>query len=291
MASTRKAAKKYLTQNILLIAVIFLIVGVFLFILPILFVIESGQTKILDSTSTILISGGFFSILIYLIVGRHDQFVLRHDILGIRDDQTLLGSLQFSKYVYDKRIVQWKLLDIGEPKWGLELKDIFHIKVLEDTDHIMTIKGSDVKLRKDVQDIDIVDKASGVSTPVTPSLDPDLTTSVKRYFKIAYEFKAGHDYIMTIPYIYSACMKNDADYLDTHTPVLTRSLRLEVIFPPSVNPDDYIFDCFLMDLRFVKGRRISMNKDLVQRLVYFDNEGPINPGETVILRYKKKPQP
>lgn len=290
MTSTIKTAKKYLTQNILLIATIFLILGVFLYLLPIFFVIESEKTKILEFTSNILVSGGFFSILIYEIVGRHDQFVLRHEILGIGNDQTLLGSLQFSKYLYDKRIVQWKLVDTGEAKWELELKDIFYIRVMDSIDHIMTIKGSDVRLRKDSQDIDIVDTASGVSTPVTPSPDPDLTTAVKQYLKIAYEFRAGHEYVMTVPYIYSSCMKKDSDYLDTHFTVLTRSVRMEIIFPPDTNPGEYIFDCFVMDLRFVKGRRISMQKDIAQRIVYFDNEGPMNAGETVILRYKKKPQ-
>lgn len=270
-------------ENIWLIAIIILITGLGLAIGEYHFY---GRSFV----GEILISGGFFGIFVYLIVGRHEKYVLRETILGLRPDLTLtdqlLGQVMFRDYFYDKRIFEWELTNHKNPNmWAVRLHDTIDMKAERDTMELIMVRESDTGLSPQNRMVQITDRTTDSQTNVQLQHIADLSTAVKNFYLLRHDFRKDHDYELKAAHDYPPNMKKNGDYIEMQTPVYTRSLEIRVKLPADFDFGVLKFGCFIVDTRYVKVRTLDCSCDAVARIVTITSDGPILPGETIYFKY------
>lgn len=280
---TKDEKGRIILENIWLIAIIILIIGIGLTIGEYYYF---GRSFV----GEILISGGFFGIFVYLIIGRHEKYVLRENILGLRPDLTLidqlLGQVTFRDYFYDKRIYDWELTNHGHATmWAVRLHDTIHMKTERDTMELVMIRESDTGLTQQNRMVTITDRTTNASTNVQLQHIADLSTNVKTYYLLRHDFRKDHEYELKTAHDYPPNMKKNGDYVEMETPVYTRSLEIHVKLPTDFDFNLLRFGCFIVDTRYVKVRTLNCNCDSVTRTITITSDGPVLAGETIYLKY------
>lgn len=274
-------APRIILENIIYLAMLILLAGIVALILEQVFIAE------------ILITGGFMGVIVYFIVNRHENLVLRR-MLGIAEDETLLdkiilAALPLEKYSYVNRISELEFGESSDPDlWSLKLKrDIIIMSVETGVDHINTGRWTDVELKAQKQVAQIQDLTLE-APPAAIELDVDarLSTDVKNFLVLRYTFLPDHDYKIELPeFDYGNCMKVDSDYLEMQAPVYTRSIKVNVAFPPTAKLETMGFDCYVVDSKFERRRSYQAIPDAESRTLAVPEQGPIRPGERLVIRY------
>jgi hypothetical protein len=279
---SKRIIEKVIIENIILLAIIILVVGI-------VFVLFTTW----QSVGEMLISSGFLSIIVYLVVGQHSEFVMREKHLGIEKGQTLLEALatrevSFRKYEYLERNYEWELFGGTDEKWASKVTETIHLRINENVDHITFSREADERMGDTIEAVQIKDKASGKMSDIFPSLIADLSIPYKKYFRLSYNFEKGRDYILRLTYTYPPCMRKDFDYIYMLNPVLTHKSKITIKLPEDFDLARYTVDCYVMDMRFERVKTIDKDCSQRNRKIVIKEVGPLFEGETILFKYKLK---
>ena len=278
--------KKILMENIFYLATLFLFIGIIFYIY-----LPSAYSFV----GEVLIMGGFFGVLVYFIVNRHEEYILREKILGIGGGNLLARLAERTgaplDYIYEQREITLKFLDIGKDKWGVGMSDQIGLGVRDRdvNDLIITIP---VELGKKELSISITDKKTGTKRPANPELLSDISTLKSKYYKINYDFKANQSYYLEIDCKYPKPKMNpQEDYAEFVVPIQTNETFLTIEFPKGI-AQNVKSDAFIQDTRFRKimdlGCRVENNSLIIYEEGYKNHLGPLLPGSRIMFKYETK---
>lgn len=281
--------KRILLERIFLVAITILIIGiVIIYVFPPYHLV--GE---------ILISGGFFGILIELFLGSHEKFVLRREILGIGDKDTLITKLlemERGNYTQYERRSFWKLIEVGDPMWASEHYEEADVVIgKENIGNINFFRGTALADLSEMKpEVIIIDRGKErPPTRVTPMTE--ISVGGTMYFKIEYPFRAEANYTLKIRTVFPPHMKKDKDYLRFVPRVDTARHKVTIEFPPEVTCEDYKFTSYVLNTRFERVRELDIiesekvkNQCILEEEGYEKYIGPLKGGDAILFFYERK---
>jgi hypothetical protein len=232
------------------------------------------------------LEGGVMALLVYWLLGRHEKYVLRREILGIGEHDNLLerlGERSFEGY-HQERVIHWKLDGAPSKKWSAHWIETFHIRARREAESIYfsrTYQSTIVRCR--------VRHGKGDWLPVTAGRLAEPMSPGIIVYQLIYKFEADKDYFVEIETTARNKLSKDSDFNFVTTTIPCHLTKLSIEFPSGVDLKQYDIHAFLHDLRWRKLARQLTCKCQEQTVTVeeegYDGIGPLLSGEGIFLRY------